>query len=208
MFLYAGTNDNYTEMASTTQSTFTQSNAFSNTLSLDVEAGPNSNNNAYFLGIVSTLKANNSIQIINFSNRFSMTDMSLTLSFNPPVVDNGISPPAVRSFECSSQPCSPDVALAGLQLATPTAPAVTSIPASDDNLGDTLGSDSDIFSFEVVFVTLGVAGGLFTISCLATFIIFRGREYGNGNMLPVSEKSSLCTNCNQCETASSWQLAV
>ena len=154
-----------------------------------------------FLGIVSTLKANNSIQIINFSNRFSMTDMSLTLSFNPPVVDNGISPPAVRSFECSSQPCSPDVALAGLQLATPTAPAVTSIPASDDNLGDILGSDSDIFSFEVVFVTLGVAGGLFTISCLATFIIFRGREYGNGNMLPVSEKSSLCTNYNQCETA-------
>jgi hypothetical protein len=124
-----------------------------------------------FLGIVSTLKANNSIQIINFSNRFSMTDMSLTLSFNPPVVDNGISPPAVRSFECSSQPCSPDVALAGLQLATPTAPAVTSIPASDDNLSDILVSDSDIFSFEVVFVTLGVAGGLFTISCLAKFIL-------------------------------------
>ncbi|KAE9377635.1 hypothetical protein N431DRAFT_302947, partial [Stipitochalara longipes BDJ] len=182
IYLYAGTNDNYTEMASTSPSTFAEPNTLSNIMSLDVDIGPNSNNNAYFIGITSTLKANNSIQIINFSNRFSMADMSLTLKFDPPIQNSGISPPTTREFACGPQVCPSETAIAGFNLATPTAPAVTSIPASVYKLGASSGSDEGTFSFSVVTATLGAAGGLFTIFCLAIFILFRGKGDRIGNI--------------------------
>lgn len=146
LFLYAGTNENYvcpppspselfspsdkheTKMFASNPGNFTQTTKFSNTLALYDVIGPNSNNNAYFLGVVSNLKANNSIQIVNFSNRFSITDMDTSLSFDPPVPDNGLSPPAAREFECGSDICSSEVALAGLKFTTPSAAPITSLP--------------------------------------------------------------------------------
>jgi hypothetical protein len=125
-----------------------------------------------FLGVVSNLKANNSIQIVNFSNRFSMTGMSTTVSFDPPVPNNGVSPPAAREFKCGSDICSSEVALAGLNLATPSAVPITSLSMLYPGLGYS-GGDNGALAFNIVAVTLGILGVILTGHCIAVLIILR-----------------------------------
>ena len=131
--------------------------------------------------------------------------MNQTLTFDPPVQNTGLTPPATR-FLCGIQNCSSDDALSGISLTTPTAPVVTSIPASMFDTGSSdIGYDKDVFSFNVVFVTLGIAGVLFTISCLATCILFRGRGNITGKWRNQPSfklvKSKLLTQYNPYETA-------
>ena len=108
-----------------------------------------------------------------------MKDMSLTVSFDPPIKGQGIYPPAAREFSCSSKPCPSAVALAGLNLATPTTLAVTSVPTTGFRGQSGSKPEDGDFPFNIVAVTLFVAGLIFTISCIAVFV--KSRRRGDGS---------------------------
>ena len=125
------------------------------------------------------LKANNSIKVVNFSNRFSMTNA--TLSLNPTVPNNGLNPPPARKFECGSvvDICSSKVALAGLNLTTPSAAPITSPPVLYPGLGYS-GCGSGNLAFNIVTVTLGIFGVICTGYCIAIFVILRRKAKQRG----------------------------
>jgi hypothetical protein len=129
--------------------------------------------------VVSNLKANNSIQIVNFSNRFSMTDMDAALSFDPPVPDNKLGPPATREFECGSDICSSEVALAGINLTTPSAAPITSLPVLYPGLDFSGGGNGDL-AYNIVSVTLGIFGVIFTGYCIGVVVILRRKAKQRG----------------------------
>jgi hypothetical protein len=134
-----------------------------------------------FLGVVSILKANSSIKIVNFSNRFSITDMSTILSLNPPVPNNGFSPPPARKFECGSvvDICSSKVALAGINLTTPSAAPIILPSVLYTGLGYSGGGSGNL-AFNIVTVILGIFGVIFTGYCIAIFVIHRRKAKQRG----------------------------
>jgi hypothetical protein len=110
-----------------------------------------------------------------------MEGINFTVPFDSPRKGQGLNPPTAREFSCSSKSCPSAVALVGLNAATPTTLAVTSIPATRPKLGQwgSQPEDGD-FSFNVVAVTLGVAGLIFKIFCITVFVISRRRGGGSG----------------------------
>jgi len=79
-----------------------------------------------FLGISSSLKANQSIRVVNYSNRFILENMNGTFSSDIIAVNEGINGTdgPSRMFYCNNgtaeKLCLSSIALAGLSLSTPT----------------------------------------------------------------------------------------
>jgi hypothetical protein len=110
-----------------------------------------------------------------------MEGINFTVPFDSTRKGQGLNPPTAREFSCSSKSCPSAVALVGLNAATPTTLAVTSIPATRPKLGQSGSQPEDgDFSFNVVAVTLGVAGLIFKIFCITVFVISRRRGGGSG----------------------------
>jgi hypothetical protein len=136
---------------------------------------------------VSNLKANTSMQVVDFSNRFSMTDMSTTLSFDPPISNNGLSPPAAREVECGSDICSSEVALAGLDLRTASAASISSLLTPYVGFDPSEGDNGEL-AFNIMTLTLGILGVVFTVYCIAAFLILRRKAKKRGETGGAWEK--------------------
>jgi hypothetical protein len=116
---------------------------------------------SFFL-MSATMKANSSVEYLNFSNRFNMANMDSNISTDALTQLEYQGPHGPKQeFTCGSSACPANV-IDALDLTPPT------------------GTTSKLPSFEIGFIVVFIIGILFTAACIAVFIFIRRGRIRNG----------------------------
>jgi hypothetical protein len=153
-----------------------------------------------FLGLNSTLRGNNSVAVMNFSNRFTFTNMTGQMgpylrSINAASAGQ---PGPARFFTCGGIVCDASVALAGLDMTSPSSTVSTltttvSSTATHISASTTSTSTNTLASQPAKNISLagpiaGSLGGLFLICCLSIFLGTRSSIRRNCQIIPPIAK--------------------